>query len=173
MDRMLLVERVVRKEYLFRDRLNPFTYYDDEEFTVRYRLRKDSVISLLDQLGGALEPKQERKCNVPAYMQLLVGLRFFATGSFLRADGDLFGIHECTVSRIIKRVSGTIASLKGMYINFPTGNRARQIQESFMQMCNIPGIVGAIDCTHIAIQEDAVGGDLLAADVSDDAEDDT
>ncbi len=70
-----------------------------------------------------------------------------ATGAFLRADGDLFGIHESSVSRIIRRVSMAIASLRGQYITFPTGNNARAVNQGFMQVGGIPGIVGAIDCT--------------------------
>ncbi len=50
-----------------------------------------------------------------------------------------------------------IASLRGQYITFPTGNNARAVNQGFMQVGGIPGIVGAIDCTHVPIQ--SPGGD--------------
>ena len=90
-------------------------------------------------------------------MQILVTLRFYATGSFLRVDGDLFGLHISTVSRIVTRVTDVIASLRPQFVNFPEGNELPRIQEQFYAVSRIPGIVGAIDCTHISIL--SPGGD--------------
>lgn len=151
-DQIELYERIVRREATIRDRLNPFTYYDDGDFLIRYRLRKDSVMNVLHDIRPMIEGRGQNGSSIPAYMQFLVALRFYANGCFLRADGDMFGIHQSTVSRIIKRVSVAIASLKGRFITFPTGNRARAINQGFSQISGIPGVVGAIDCTHIPIQ---------------------
>ena len=43
--------------------------------------------------------------------QFLIALRFYATGCFLRVSGDLFGVHESTASRIVRRVSHVLSSL--------------------------------------------------------------
>ena len=75
----------------------------------------------------------------------------------MKVSGDLFGVHESTVSRIIKRVSIALASLYKQYVKFPSGNKVQEIQRQFMQQSRIPGIVGAIDCTYIPIQ--SPGGD--------------
>ena len=87
-----------------------------------------------------------------ALIQFLIALRFYRTGSFLKVSGDLFGVHESTVSRMIKRVSIALVSLYKQYVKFPSGNKVQVIQRQFMQQSRIPGIVGAIDCTHIPIQ---------------------
>ncbi len=102
--RIELADRVLRREAVLRDRLNPFTYYHDDDFRIRYRLGKDAVLHLLTQISHIIEGKQVRATTVPPYIQLVIALRFYATGAFLRADGDLFGIHESSVSRIIRRV---------------------------------------------------------------------
>ena len=81
----------------------------------------------------------------------------FTELDFLKVSGDLFGVHECTVSRMIKRVSIAFASLYKQYVKFPSGNKIQEIQRQFMQQNRIPGIVGAIDCTHIPLQ--SPGGD--------------
>ena len=49
------------------------------------------------------------------------------------------------------------ASLYKQYVKFPSGNKVQEIQRQFMQQNRIPGIVGAIDCTHIPPQ--SPGGD--------------
>jgi hypothetical protein len=41
---------------------------------------------------------------------------------------DVFGVHESTVSRIIKRVSIALASLYKQYVKFPSGNKVQEIQ---------------------------------------------
>jgi hypothetical protein len=67
---------------------------------------------------------------------------------FLKVSGDLFGVHESTVSRIIKRVSIALASLYKQYVKFTSGNKVQEIQRQFMQQSRIPGIVGNIVNTH-------------------------
>jgi hypothetical protein len=72
--------------------------------------------------------------------------------------GDLVGVSQSTVSRIIKRVSLLIASLVQQHIKFPTTQAERATtMRQFHDLANFPGILGAIDCTHIAIQ--SPGGD--------------
>ena len=72
--------------------------------------------------------------------------------------GDLAGVSQSTVSRIIQRVSLLIASLIQQYIRFPTtlAERATTISH-FHAIANFPKVLGAIDCTHVAIQ--SPGGD--------------
>lgn len=85
--------------------------------------------------------------------QLLLTLRFYATGSFLRSSGDFSGVSISTASRVVKRVSEAIAALRHTMIKMP-GN-AREIEEmkqGFYRMYRFPRVIGCIDCTHIRIQ---------------------
>jgi hypothetical protein len=50
--------------------------------------------------------------------QLLTTLRFYSTGGHLQSIADYCGMHVSTVSRIIVRVSRTIADLYNMYSPF-------------------------------------------------------
>lgn len=84
--------------------------------------------------------------------QLLLTLRFYATGTFQVAIGDLGGIHKSTMCRIVKRVTEAIASLCPQYINFPTSNQSlRHTKQKFYNIASFPRVVGAIDCTHVKI----------------------
>lgn len=84
--------------------------------------------------------------------QLLSALRFFACGTHQDAVGDFMGMHQSTASRIIKKVSEALASLRLLYIRMPTGNEIVQVQHDFYQVARFPGVVGAIDGTHIRIK---------------------
>ncbi len=81
----------------------------------------------------------------------MLTLRYYATGTFQEACGDLCDISQLTASRIIKRVSEAIARLKIHYIQFPTADMLPQIKLDFWRICAFPNVVGTIDCTHINI----------------------
>jgi hypothetical protein len=86
-------------------------------------------------------------------LQILITLRFYATGSFQIAVGDFGGIHRTTAGKIIKRVTIAIAKLKPQVIKFPTDERGwMEIQKDFYNIARFPCVVGAIDCTHIRMQ---------------------
>ena len=52
----------------------------------------------------------------PPILQIAATLRFYATGHFQITDGDLFGLSQPSVYRIIKRVTQAIASKKNHFI---------------------------------------------------------
>lgn len=59
---------------------------------------------------------------------------------------------QSKISRVVIRVSHALASRYREVIQFPQGNNLRQVKRGFMDIGRIPGVVGAIDCTHIPMQ---------------------
>ena len=57
---------------IYRDRSNPFELYDDAGFLYRFRLDRNTVLWLLDQLEGQLDKIQNKGVSVPPVIQLLV-----------------------------------------------------------------------------------------------------
>ena len=92
-----------------------------------------------------------RGLPVPPLLQFLGTLRFNATGSFQSVIGDLFQVSQPAMSRIIKRVSTAIASQHRDFIKFPNRDSLSSEKQKFMEIGGIPGVIGAIDCTHIKI----------------------
>lgn len=73
--------------------------------------------------------------------------------SFQTVCGDLVGLHQSTVCRIVGRVSRLLAGQLKNVKHFPaTGDMAELAKQQFHAIAGFPGVVGAIDCTHIPIQ---------------------
>uniref|UniRef100_A0A6P7GFM2 Nuclease HARBI1 n=1 Tax=Diabrotica virgifera virgifera TaxID=50390 RepID=A0A6P7GFM2_DIAVI len=89
----------------------------------------------------------------PPILCLLVALRFYATGNFQIATGDIRGFSQRTVSRCIFKISRLLAQLLPTYIKFPEGlENQRKNQRLFYDIANFPKVTGCIDCTHIPIK---------------------
>jgi hypothetical protein len=82
-------------------------------------------------------------------------LRFYATGTFqlVATHIETFAVSKPTVCRVVHTVTAAIASLCAKYILFPaTAKEKRDVMNQFFMTSRLPGVLGAIDCTHIAIQ---------------------
>lgn len=64
------------------DRLDPLTYYSDNEFRIRYRITKHCFVGLLDRIGDQLRRLTRRARSIPHVLQVLIFVRFCASGSF-------------------------------------------------------------------------------------------
>ncbi|XP_011268108.2 putative nuclease HARBI1 [Camponotus floridanus] len=144
---------VVRKQYTVRPRPDLFNEYDNIEFLRRFRFRKRTVQMILILIKQRIRSKTDRNHAVSPLHQLLLTLRFYATGTYQVAIGDLGGIHKSTMCRIIKKVTEAIASLRPQYIYCPNSNQSlRHTKEGFYNIARFPRVIGAIDCTHVKIQ---------------------
>ena len=136
---------------VLRDRNNPFEFYNEEEFESRYRIRKETAQALLQLLSTDLNHVSSKNNCIPPILQLAVALRFFATGHFQTTDGDLVGVSQPSVCRIIHRVSAAIARRRRRFIKFPAATNLQIFKEKFSLVGGMPGVIGCIDCTHIPI----------------------
>ncbi|XP_021194917.3 putative nuclease HARBI1 [Helicoverpa armigera] len=131
------------------DRMDIFSKYDGEDFRIRYRISKHAVLQIRNILD--IEPLTERNKPINGLTQLLIFLRFIATGTSQAVLDDLIGIHKSTVCRIIQRVSRKLAELSSAYIKMPNREELREVAEGFFKIGGLPRVAGAVDCTHIKI----------------------
>lgn len=151
-------DQMVPTVRIFRDTTNAFEMYDDINFAMRFRFTKQSVMDLLHLFGALIEPQTFRNKSICARDQLLITLRFYATGAFYKIVGDCFNVDAGSVCRIVRRVTHHLALLRGQYVNMPrTAEEINSVKHEFFQIRNFPNVIGAIDCTHIRIQ--SPGGD--------------
>ncbi|XP_013144283.1 PREDICTED: putative nuclease HARBI1 [Papilio polytes] len=146
----LVEQRTITTRKVIRDFQNPFDFYSSEEFRRRYRFSKDIVHSVILPMVTDSDLLTRRGLPVPPIYQLIVTLRFYATGNFQMVTGDLIQLSQPTVSRIVKKVSRLICFKIRQFIKFPSN--LEMIKQQFYGISHFPGIIGAVDGTHIPIQ---------------------
>jgi len=100
--------------------------------------------------------------DVSPMNQLLLTLRFYATATFQLVAGDTFGLHKSTVCRIVHWVTAAVAALRPKYEIVPTNrhrhrqssttSERRSVMSGVYAVSGLPGVIGAIECTHVPIQ---------------------
>lgn len=158
---MLTLTMDTKRKYTIRERIDPFIYYDHSEFERRFRMSKNLVRKLFDEIDGSitLDPKVVREgFTIPGITKLLIGLRFYAVGTFSEALGDIFGVSKSTVCVTVSEVSYIIGpKLRDRYINMPNDEESiLQAKAKFHRFQELPLMIGAVDGTHIRIQ--SLGG---------------
>lgn len=146
------------REYIRRPVVTPLEDYTDNAFRIRYRMNKASFAQLVELLKPHLEPTSRRGNPYATADQLLIALRYYASGSAQLVSGDTHGIPQTTVSAVVRRVSEAICKLKPLLMKFPTNTTAAKTIADFEQMIikrfkgrkrPFPYVIGAIDGTQI------------------------
>jgi len=153
--RMLLLDGAHRRrrERQFRDRPSPIDELREEKFIKKYRFDQESVKYITELIEEGLIRPTARNHALPAEFQVLVALKFFASGSIFDDIGDIFGLDKGTVSRIVHNVSDALAALRNEFICWPqSATQKRRIIMGMAEKANFPNCIGCVDGTHIRIQ---------------------
>lgn len=149
---VLLENQSLRRQRVFRDRIQPLDFLHDEELISRYRLPRHCITELCETMTSDLQRPSMRSHALPVSTQVLVALRYYATGSMQRVAGDLHGISQPSVSRCVSAVSASLTRLASTYIKFPTDEATqRHVMNEFYKTAAFPNVLGCVDGTQIAI----------------------
>ncbi|XP_068737172.1 putative nuclease HARBI1 [Montipora capricornis] len=144
---------VPRQEKKYRMHDIDSTNFSEDELKSRFRFGRDSIIFLVELLREDLEQQTSRNHALSPAVQVLVALRFFASGSFLQVIGDTVGLPKFTVSRTIRDVSAALIYKQNEFIHWPTTvDEIQQVKEGFFHKGGFPGVIGCVDGTHIRLQ---------------------
>lgn len=134
------------------DRSDPLHYFDDTAFQDRFRMSKENAVEIISLLEPRLSCLSLRGRPLPISLQVLLTLRFFASGTFHRETGDLCGASEATVCRIVHKVSRAICELRSLYIKFPDAADQAKYKVQFYEYGHFPGVIGCIDGCHVPVK---------------------
>ena len=120
------------------------------DFIVRY-FDKNTVQILVREFGDGLASHTSRKDALTPETKILITLRYLASNSLQQVVGDCFGVNLSTACRAIWQVIPNIVAQMDKFIFFPSGRELEKTQTDFKHLTGIPGIVGALDCTHVIV----------------------
>ncbi|CAI6372813.1 unnamed protein product [Macrosiphum euphorbiae] len=135
-ERAMNVRQTRRKEII----LDPFDT-SDRLFIKNFRLTKDLV---------------NRLSAVDLNTKILVTLNFLASGSYQSPTGNskFIVLSQPSVSRCISEVVEALnrPEIFDKWVKFPSNlNELTEIRNGFYRETGFPGVIGCIDCTHVAI----------------------
>ncbi|CAC5359119.1 HARBI1 [Mytilus coruscus] len=129
----------LRRNRIFRDRLNPLDAYDDHELLYRYRMSRQTLMRVIDMVRDDIVYETQRSHALTPEQQTFAAIRYYATGSFQTVVGDIMGISQPSISRIVQRVSSALCRHAGQYIRFSTTPRFQQaVKEGFVNEFTFP-----------------------------------
>jgi len=82
----------------------------------------------------------DRRHGITPMNQLLIALRFYATGTFQLVVADTVAVHKSTVCHILRHVTAGIAALRPKYVKFPTTadeRRATMYRFTLLWACQV------------------------------------
>ncbi|CAC5371539.1 HARBI1 [Mytilus coruscus] len=142
---------------LFRDRLNPLDFMTDGQIIKNYRLDRASIYDLYEEMQDDLKKSTHRSSSLSVSLQVMIVLRYYASGSYMNVIGDAHGVSEMAVSRCVNAVSKNITGNIQRYLKFPVSNVNKQnIMYDFYDINEFPLVLGAIDGTLIRIKAPSV-----------------
>ncbi|KAK5643437.1 hypothetical protein RI129_007282 [Pyrocoelia pectoralis] len=135
--------------------IDAFEILMEHQFIQIFRLSKDVCRYLIELVRPFMTP-QRRATDLSVTVRVLVALRFFAAGSYqLDVGKNLFvAVSQPSVSRCIGEVSAALnqQEIFNRWVHFPRNfQELDAVRLGFYETFNFPGVVGLIDCTHIAI----------------------
>ena len=108
---------------------------------------------MVDEFGSLLERQTERSNPLKPVKQILMALRFYASGGFHYLFGDIISISQPSMSRNVSEVTDILYEKACSEIRMPQSqiqlaNAARE----FAGIVGFPRLIGTIDGAHIDIK---------------------
>ncbi|XP_049316590.1 uncharacterized protein LOC125779340 [Bactrocera dorsalis] len=128
--------------------------FEDEDFKSHFRLSRTT----LDYLIGRYEESEQTrfatkagKTKIPAKTMMYMYVWYLSNTITYRQLAVLFGVTKSTAWAIVRRVVAWVISIGHEFVKWPIGDALEETTRKFLQRKQIPGVIGAIDCTHITI----------------------
>lgn len=130
--------------------------YSDSDFKRIFRLSRptfDTIKGFLQDCHELVVEGQGGREPISVEKQLYVTLWYLGGSDSIIRIADRFGIAESSVVVCRNRIIDTILNnLKSKFINWPHAEILEQTIDKFHQRNGFPGVIGALDGTHISIK---------------------
>ncbi len=136
--------------------------FTEKMFKERTRVSHATFRFLCEKLGPFFLKKKHTHFRRPISVEerVAMSLARLGTGDGLRMVGEVYGVAEYTISRIVREFYKMVRlHLQKIFIQVPNKNRFRVFAKEFERLHNIPYIIGAIDGSHIPVLAPVIGGE--------------
>ena len=89
------LRRSIQRQRVLHDRTHPLEEFDDAKVLKKFRFHRQAILDLCDLVHDDLEYVLLRKGSLKPDLQVLLALRFYATGAFQDVVADLIGVSQC------------------------------------------------------------------------------
>lgn len=152
-NRRQIMRNLNEERILMRNNRNPFEM-DDMLFKHLFRINKDIAHHILNMIIPFMNNNIRRNALEPHH-KLFTALIFYASGNYQRFIGQSYSsnLSQQSVSNCVQEITNIIYErVRQEYITFPTTDQeVLHIKQKFHRLYGFPGVIGAIDCTHIKI----------------------
>ena len=135
------------------NRNDPLAKISVEECRERYRFRPDSIRKIENAIHDDVVRRTGRSLSLSPMIQLLVTLRFLASGAFYNMVGDTLLCHKSSVCRVVKVVCRSILHNMIHLVSMPTITSSINIKAAYKAIAGIPNLIGCVDGTFIRIHK--------------------
>ena len=130
----------------------------DQDCIDIFRLDKRGIDFWTHKLASSRHLSRKTQAGLPVKCQLLVALKYYATGCFISGNMHLSG---SSVVKCITNVSIALAELSDNFLSFPLDKQTiLNTKEGFLKYGGFPACIGAIDGTHIQIKPPPVNEEI-------------
>ena len=124
----------------------PHEMYRDFELRRKYKFGNDSINYFTELFREHLERPTQRSHALTVRTQILITLRFLATGAHYDLICENFGVHRSTVCKVIWDVIPLFLMMKDDLIFIPQEeNDVQSIENGFQRMAGFPNVIGCVD----------------------------
>ncbi|KAK9679340.1 DDE superfamily endonuclease [Popillia japonica] len=143
--------RFQRKLYQYQNGFN----ISDRQFVKKFRLTKQLARNLIELVRPYVRDST-RESSISVETKVLVTLNFLGTGCYQLPIGtnEHLSVSQSSVSRCIHEILDTLnhPEVFNQHVKYPHNlQELADLRQQFYAMYGMPGIIGCIDCTHVAI----------------------
>ncbi|XP_067626833.1 putative nuclease HARBI1 isoform X2 [Eurosta solidaginis] len=126
---------------------------NQKDFKMHMRLKRETVEYLIMRYSNySPDPSSGERPPVTVKKSVYIYICYVSNTVTFRQLGNLFGVAQSAAWSVVQRLATFLVSIAGEHIKWPQGAYLHENAEQFREKKRIPGVIGAIDCTHIAIK---------------------
>ena len=125
--------RLQRKRKVFRRRrdANPLYNLNEAEIFDRYRFTTVTIMFIVDMVRPLIRSATGRSMALPPLLQVLLTLRYYATGAYFSVVGATLGVSKDATTKAVHRVTKALCDVGKTFISFPAGRRSSAVKAVF------------------------------------------